>query len=386
MPQNLKDLALRLQGIIDTAIDGIITIDHRGHIESINTAGAKLFGYSPAEVRGNNVSMLMPQPYRDQHDGYIRRYQKTREKRIIGIGREVEGQRKNGSTFPFRLAVGEVVLNDRVIYTGIIHDLSDVHLAREQMITLNNELEQRVIDRTEELTKALSQEKEFSELKSRFVTMASHEFRTPLSTILSSAALIGKYSKEDQQDKRDKHIKKIKSSVAHLTGILNDFLSLSKLEENKVNAKRVYVDINALCLEVIEEVSALIKGQKIEHTIDGDLFNVSTDPRIMKNILFNLVSNALKYSPPEGVIKCTVTRTGDKMNLVVSDNGIGIPEDEQKHLFERFFRASNVENIQGTGLGLNIVKQYVNLLDGEITFKSKEGEGTTFSISLPIYE
>ena len=386
MPQNLKDLALRLQGIIDTAIDGIITIDHRGHIESINTAAAELFGYSPSEVIGNNVKMLMPQPYRREHDGYIHRYQETKEKRIIGIGREVQGKKKDESTFPFRLAVGEVILNDRVIYTGIIHDLSDVHQVRDQMITLNNELEQRVIDRTEKLQEALSKEKEFSELKSRFVTMASHEFRTPLSTILSSAALIGKYSKEEQQPNRDKHIHKIKSSVAHLTGILNDFLSLSKLEENKVYAKLGYVDINALCQEVIEEVSALIKGQKIEHSLDGDLKNIQTDPRILKNILFNLVSNALKYSPKGSIVKCSMKREGDKMNLVVSDNGIGIPDLDQKHLFERFFRASNVEAIQGTGLGLNIVKEYVNLLNGDITFESKEGKGTTFYIQLPIYE
>ena len=136
----------------------------------------------------------------------------------------------------------------------------------------------------------------------------------------------------------------------------------------------------------MEEVHALIKGQKIEHSIAENISFIFTDPRILKNILFNLVSNALKYSPPKSVVKCDIKRESGQLHLVVSDSGIGIPAQDQKHLFERFFRASNVEAIQGTGLGLNIVKQYVNLLDGEITFESKEGVGTTFYIQLPIYE
>jgi len=387
MPQNLKDLALRLQGIIDTAIDGIITIDNRGNIETINRAAAEMFGYSPTDVVGNNVKMLMPQPYRREHDGYLNRYHETKEKRIIGIGREVKGQRKDGTTFPFRLAVGEVILNDRIMYTGIIHDLTDVHIAREQMITLNNELEQRVIDRTEELSLALSKEKEFSELKSRFVTMASHEFRTPLSTILSSAALIGRYTESDQQANRDKHIKKIKSSVTHLTGILNDFLSLSKLEEDKVVASRSLVNLEEIVKEIIEEVASLIKGsQTIEHSIDVSVIEISTDPRILKNILFNIISNALKYSPKDGKVQCAIKQNDGNLIMEISDNGIGIPKADQPHMFERFFRASNVETIQGTGLGLNIVKQYVNLLNGDIAFTSSEGKGTNFYITLPLSE
>ncbi len=385
MPQNLKDLALRLQGIIDTAIDGIITIDQRGIIESINATGAELFGYAPDEVIGQNISIFMPSPFAKEHDGYLDKYQRTKEKKVIGIGREVEGRRKDGTTFPFRLSVGEVKLNDRVIYTGIIHDLTDVHLAREQMITLNNELEQRVKDRTEELSDALSKEKEFSELRSRFVAMALHEFRTPLSTILSSAALIGKYTQEDQQPNRDRHISKIKSSVGHLTGILNDFLSLSKLEAQKVAVAKVPVNIDGLMNEIREEMGALIKGnQKIMHSVTIVNEKIPTDARILKNILFNLFSNSLKYSSVDGVVECTIVQEDHTLRITIADNGMGIPESEQEHLFERFFRASNVETIQGTGLGLNIVKHYVDLLDGEISFESTEGVGTSFFITLPI--
>jgi len=245
-----NDLAVTLKAIIETAIDGIITIDDRGRVESVNAAAAKQFGFAVEEIVGNNVKMLMPEPYHSEHDGYLHRYNTTKEPRIIGTGREVIGQRKDKSQFPFSLAVSEVILNDRVIFAGIIHDLSDVKRAEKDLIKLNEKLEEKVEERTNELEKvvnkllktntkletsekelnlALAKEKELSELKSRFVSMASHEFRTPLSTIMSSASLISKYTEEAQNEKRQKHVNRIKSAVINLTGILNDFLSLSKI-------------------------------------------------------------------------------------------------------------------------------------------------------------
>lgn len=385
MAENLEDVALRLKSIIDTAIDGIITINREGIVESINKAAAKLFGYAPEEVIGHNIKMLMPAPYRAEHDGYIQKYQDTGIKRIIGIGREVRGQRKDGTIFPFRLSVGEVVLNDRLIFTGIVHDLTDVFKVKEQLIDLNNELEQRVIDRTEELNQALLKEKEFSELKSRFVSMASHEFRTPLSAILSSASLISKYPLSDQQDKRDKHINRIKTSVNHLTGILNDFLSLSKLEANKVVPASKVIDLQQLVDDVLTEARYLIKNdQQLVPNIEIGAIEIHSDPTILKNILFNLVSNALKYSRQSGKVHCNIRTDKGQLYISVADDGIGIPNSDQPHLFERFFRASNVENIQGTGLGLNIVRQYVHLLGGQIRFESEESHGTTFYIEIPL--
>lgn len=405
MDNQLKDLALTLQGIIDTAIDGIITIDDRGLVESVNKSAAIQFGYSPNEIIGNNIKMLMPEPYHSEHDGYLHRYNTTKEPRIIGTGREVIGQRKDKTQFPFRLAVSEVILNDRVIFTGIIHDLTDVKDAEHNLIKLNEKLEEKVEERTNELEEAvnkllktnkklelsenelnlaLAKEKELNELKSRFVSMASHEFRTPLSTIMSSASLISKYKDESHNDKRQKHVNRIKSAVTNLTGILNDFLSLSKIEEGKVQVSNGDINIQDLCDLVVDEVKGLLKNnQMIEQDHESKIV-IHSDKRILKNVLFNLISNAIKYSNPEGVITCKLRTHQNNLIIDIKDQGIGIPENEQKYMFERFFRASNVETIQGTGLGLNIVKRYVELLGGEISFKSKLGVGTTFTIIIPL--
>jgi len=404
MEADLKDLAVRLQGIIDTAIDGIITIDNKGLVETINNAAAIQFGYEKTEVIGNNIKMLMPEPYHSEHDGYLDRYVKTKKPRIIGIGREVIGKRKDFSEFPFRLAVSEVILNDRVIFTGVIHDLSDVKTAENELKILNERLEEKVEKRTNELEKAvnellntnkrleeseielnsaLTKEKELNELKSRFVSMASHEFRTPLSTIMSSASLISKYEKEEHQKNRVKHINRIKSAVNNLTGILNDFLSLSKIEEGAVSVQKSNIDLSKLCDVITDEVNGLLKkGQKIvfKHEIKHQLHS---DQRILKNILFNLVSNAIKYSEEDSEILCKIKETKDYFTFIIEDTGLGIPPEDQKYLFKRFFRASNVENIQGTGLGLNIVKRYVEILNGDISFQSVLGDGTKFTVNIP---
>ncbi len=399
-----SNIALQLKAIIDTAIDGIITIDTNGIVESVNPAAARMFGYDQEEIIGHNINMLMPEPRRSEHNGYIRNYLETKVPKIIGIGREVIGRRKDGTTFHLRLAVSEVVLHDRVIFTGILHDLSEVRTIQEKLIRMNEELENKVEERTleleevvnrllstnrrlerseEELKVALSKEMELNELKSRFVSTASHEFRTPLSTILSSAVLISRYPETTQFDNREKHVKRIKSAVANLTGILNDFLSLSKLEEGHVGIETEAFNLREMCLLVVDEVQGLLKeGQVVNHTHSG-LEIIRTDQRILKNILFNLVSNAIKYSGPHTIIECSVTVDETLVMVLIKDQGIGIPQAEQKHLFNRFFRASNVVNVQGTGLGLNIVKQYVDLLGGYIKFESQEGLGTTFEVGIP---
>ncbi len=423
----MEENLLRLRAVIDSAIDGIITIDERGIIETFNPAASKIFGYLQEEVVGKNVNVLMPQPYQQEHDTYLNNYHQTNRPKIIGIGREVKGKKKDGSVFPLRLAVGEVRLAEKRIYTGVIHDLTTVKNAEARILDLNaelatknEELEEKVIERTEklvsavnklltinkklesevterqniqqelevnqkELRESLEKEKELSELKSRFVSMASHEFRTPLSTILSSIELIESYRKEEQVGKRQRHIERVKSSVKHLTGILNDFLSLSRLEEGKIEPQWEEFVLEHFCHSVLDELNSILKeGQQMDFAGKNLDQMVRLDKKILRNILINLLSNAIKYSPAHSAIECRGEIENDQLQIWVTDHGIGIPEDEQEYLFTRFFRARNVENIKGTGLGLNIVRRYVELLGGDIGFESKMGVGTTFHLSIPI--
>lgn len=422
-----SDDAVRLNAIIETATDGIVSIGEDGIIELANPAVAGLFGYAIEELLGQNVSLLMPSPHDKKHDSYIQHYLQTGQAKIIGIGREVMGRKKDGTLFPIRLSISEVNLQERRVFTGIIHDLSEQKQAEqaqreaEKRITkLNAELEKRVEARTEELAEAVNQlldtneklkheirerraaeqairaneyklkialekEKELSELKSRFVSMASHEFRTPLSTILSSADLIEAYTDAAQHEKRLRHTARIKSAVANLTGILNDFLSLSRLEEGKVEPQPTEFDLASFCREVAEEMQSLLKpGQQLKFQELAESQTLFLDKKMLKNIFLNLLSNSIKYSGQGKAIECRVVIEEDCLKASFTDFGIGIPEAEQRHIFTRFFRAHNAENIQGTGLGLNIVKRYVDLMQGQISFESQQGKGTTFHLRLPL--
>lgn len=412
--------AIHLNAMFEAAIDGIIIIDHNGLIERVNPAAARIFGYTPSEIIGHNVRILMPSPFRQEHDGYLRNYLSTGVRRIIGIGREVKGLRKDGSIFPMRLAVSEVKLADRILFTGFIHDITEIKEAQAEIQALNSDLEKRVEERTEklaevvnrliatnkalerevrerksvenalrrqekELQSSLEKEKELSELKTRFVSMASHEFRTPLSTILSSVELVEAYVKESQQAKRQKHIDRIKESVNNLNNILNDFLSLSRLEEGRVITEPESFDFNAFCEQVLDEIRLMLKpGQNIHHEGLDEKLIVHLDKKILKNILINLLSNAVKYSPEGSTVYCRVNKGETYLQIDIEDEGIGIPEHDQQYLFTRFFRAHNVENIKGTGLGLNIVRRYLDLLEGSIDFRSELGKGSVFMVSIPL--
>lgn len=352
-----------LKEIINSAVDGIITIDDRGEIESANPAAQKIFGYTEDEMLGNRINMLMPEPDQSLHNSYIDNYQRTGIGGIIGKGREVKGKRKDGTTFPFLLSISEINFNGQQKFTGIIHDISELKKVQD----------------------ALRKEKELNELKSRFVTMASHEFRTPLSTILSSVSLIAKYPDNKDQDKRDKHIQRIKNSVENLTSVLNDFLSLSRLEEGHILLTPVELNLLTLSEDVVDEMNSMTKvGQVIEHVCNNCNQVLTLDKNVLKNIITNLLSNAIKYSPENSTITMVSNIEDNVINISVKDQGIGIPEEDKPHIYSRFFRAHNAGNIQGTGLGLNIVKKYIDLMNGNITFKSTENKGTTFTVFIPI--
>lgn len=389
------DSAKLLEAIIDHAIDGIITIDNRGLIESINPAASSLFGYSDHEVIGNNVSMLMPEPDHSRHDSYIDNYKRTGHKKIIGIGREVLGRKKDGTTFPFRLAVSEVWYKNRNIFTGFIHDLTREKAAENRLKKHAVELEQKVSERTKDLimlvselektkaevSKSLEKEKELGQLKSRFVSMASHEFRTPLSSVQLSASLIDKYIEKPDFASVLKHTGKIKSSVQLLTSILNDFLSLEKLEAGVVTVNKQMINVVGLAEEITEEMQLICKkNQHIVYQHTGEVGVFMLDSNLLKNTVVNLISNAIKYSGEDTFIEFNTIIEDNICIITVRDNGIGIPEEDQINLFEPFFRAHNTGNIPGTGLGLNIVKRYVHLMDGLLEYKSAINEGAFFKM------
>ena len=232
----------------------------------------------------------------------------------------------------------------------------------------------------EDIRRALSSELELSKLKSNFITLASHEFRTPLTSILSSSSLIEKYASGENDEKIKKHVSRISASVKSLTSLLDEFLSLTKIEEGKIVARPEYVDINKFLEDLCVSFRALTKtGQVITLHHSGQT-DVYIDPGLLSNILTNLISNAIKYSGENAdiVIEC---HANHDLNLSVSDNGIGISKEDQGHLFERFFRASNAESIQGTGLGLHITKHYIDMLRGSIMIESELGKGTKVTIS-----
>jgi len=393
----MKNQAL-LKAIIDNAIDGIITINEKGIVESINPSACRLFLYDPEEVIGKNISLLMPSPDREKHDSYIESYKSSGIPHIIGHDRDVLGRKKDGNIFPFRLGVGEVKFEGERIFAGFIHDMSHQKEAENRLMQYTQHLEELVKDRThslnetiaaltqtkEEVSSTLEKEKELGKIKSRLLSMASHEFRTPLSTIHLSTSLIQRYSEDLNNPKIETHIRKIKSAVSNLTTILDDFLLLEKAESNKITLQISCFDLQDFIKEIISELKLLTKKkQKIVSIPNTEVTLVKLDKNLLKNCIINLVSNAIKYSGEETEIELSTAMTSSKIMINVKDNGIGIPEGDHEHLFEAFFRAHNTGNIPGTGLGLHIVSRYVSLMNGTISFESAINKGTLFTIELP---
>lgn len=412
----------QLHAVFETAVDGIIIIDARGVIRMVNPAAARLFGFTIKAMLGRPIHDFMPEPHASSHAGYMENYHETGRAKIIGIGREVTGKKRDGSEFPFHLGVSRVDVGDQVFYTGIIHDLTEQKDQQNRILQLNQELERKVQDRTEELTivvnrmlqtnerlrlevkrreqaerelldrekdlrASLQSEKELNKLKSRFVSMASHEFRTPLSTILSSVSLIGRYAEKGNTEPIEKHVQRVKSAVSNLNSILNDFLSIGKIEDGVVDINFTYFDLKEFLEDILDDVQGLMKpGQRIEITGPPQRQLIHLDKHLLKNVYINLLSNGIKYSEPGKTIYLIGEVDGEVLRGEIRDEGMGIPNEDQKHLFERFFRAQNVTNIQGTGLGLYIVKQYLSLLEGTIDFESEYGKGTRFFFTIPLKE
>jgi PAS domain S-box-containing protein len=287
-----------------------------------------------------------------------------------------------------KVFLGEVVSFDIEI-TGKYYNVSAVPIEErdssinEILVVVKNVSAQKSLER--ELVKTLAKEKQLNTLKSRFVTMASHEFRTPLTTILSSAFLLENYTGQQLETEKRKHLDRIKRSVHGLTDLLNDFLSLDKLEEGIIQVSQKPVYLKQFVEDILQEISLIKKeDQKVVFEWCGSEAAVLMDKQLVRNILLNLLSNAIKYSAASGTIGLTISITTKNIKFKVSDQGIGIPEEDQQFVFNRFFRASNTSEIQGTGLGLNIVKRYVKLLKGKVQFQSRLNKGTIFTVTLPL--
>jgi len=329
----------------------------------------------------------------------------------MGHNRDLMAGKKDGTAFPVEVSLSTYVQNDERYVIAFIIDITrrkesernmelqqiqlekvtdemrllnaDLELKVEERTTILKEALQRLEESQTELSLALDKEKQLNEIKSRFVSMASHEFRTPLSTVLSSASLIDKYTTSDDQEKRARHIEKIKNSVRHLNSLLEDFLSLGKLDEGKIGVHLHEFNLEELIRDTIEELNPTLKnGQKIIFTSNIPQSIVS-DKNLIRNILFNLFSNAIKFSEAFKTIHVSSTLNDNIICTTIRDEGMGISEEDQQHLFSSFFRGRNAVNIQGTGLGLHIVKRYVDMLGGSLALDSELGKGTRISFSIP---
>lgn len=339
---------------------------------SVNEIGAKFFGYQSSEDFIANYDSI-------NHFVDLAELEKMRKESIeYGVVNldEVRMKKLDGSYFSAKL-VSKISTDNRFVQTAVL-DITT-------QINFKHELEEKVKVRTIKLTKSLEREKELNEIKTRFVSYASHELRTPLSSILSSASLIEMYKEAEQQENRTKHTQRITSSVNDLKNMLDEFLSMAQLEKTEMNNSVTLFNLRNFLKEIGDEMSGIIngKGQNIVYVHDGEEKIISSD-KILKNIMLNLFSNASKYSPQGTSIHLHSLVANNHVTISVKDRGIGIPEADQKKLFTEFFRAGNVNGIQGTGLGLNIVKKYVELLTGNISFVSKVGEGTTFTVEFPL--
>jgi PAS domain S-box-containing protein len=398
--------------LFEAVSEGVIVVNTQQNIVATNQSAENMFGYNKKELETAPLIQLIPKNYHHNHHTYVNGFMKKNESRQMGVGRDLFGIKKNGDIFPVEVGLNPFTVSGETFVMALVVDITLRKQHQDQIQELNAKLEQKVIERTKELSEAvnklkevnaelddenkkrlkaenkakeaLKKEKELNELKTKFLSLVSHEFKTPLSGILTSAMLLSKYKLEEQQQRRDKHIKTITDKVHYLNNILNDFLSIEKLERGKIQYNPSQFKISKVVNEVIYNANMMLKdGQIINYPENIDNYSIYQDEKIVELALSNLVYNAIKYSSENTVIDIKIKQNLDSTTFIVEDNGIGIPEKDQKNIFKRYYRAENALLTQGTGIGLNIVKSHLENLKGNIYFNSKENQGTTFWFSLP---
>ena len=372
---NLRDSAARIHTILASVADGIIIIDEQGIVETYNPAAERIFGYAVAEVVGNNVNMLMPEPYCNEHDDYLKRYMTTGEAQVIGIGRIVEGRRKDGSIFPLDLALSSMLLGERHFFTGIMRDITERKQFERALVVAKTEAEQA------------------TQAKSNFLSAMSHEIRTPMNGVIGMLDVLHQTNLKDYQVEM---LDIIQDSAFSLLGIIEDILDFSKIEAGKLEIESVLISVS----EVIEKVCNMLDYQAEKKTVELTLF---TDPTIpaavmgdaqrLRQIVTNLVNNAIKFSSGPGcprrvsVQAVLVEHNSGQVvvELRVIDNGIGMDQETQARLFTPFTQAdvSTTRRFGGTGLGLSIAYNLAQLMGGEITVQSAVNQGSIFTVRLP---
>lgn len=391
------------EAIFHEAAIGILVTNAQFNIILSNEFAQTLFGYSEAELLGQNIAILIPNHLKGRHEGHLDKLNHQPIARPMGAGLDLKAKRKDESLFPIEISLSHFKENEQMYYIAFVSDVTlkrkvemELILKNQEINQLNESLEEEVKARTQalqntlaqleiqthELENALQKEIELGDLKTRFVSMASHEFRTPLTSILSSAALIEKYTTDDQQPKREQHIQRIKSSVSHLTEILEEFLAVGKLEAGKVEVRPEDFSVSEFFDDLVSDLAGMKKpGQEIQLSLSDPAARFSTDTSMLRKILLNGLSNAIKFSQKN--VFLTVQMLDASMQISIEDQGIGISEQDQKHLFERFFRGGNANIIPGTGLGLHIMDRYVRLIQGQLSLTSELDHGTTITYNLP---
>ena len=364
--QQLRDNEARLRAIVNTAIDGIITISGIGIVESANKAAERIFGYSEIELVGQNIKILMPEAYSKNHDGYLKNYREGGAPKIIGIGREVTGMRKDGSQFPMDLSVAQLDLGNARLYTGIVRD-----------ITERKKTEQELVDATADAEKA-------NNAKSDFLSRMSHELRTPLNAIIGFGELL---EMQDPSPVEHEYIDHILKAGRHLTSLINEVLEIARIESGNQSFSLEPVEITQL----IEDCCGLMMPLAAERNIKfiSDLYlqsenYIQTDVQRVKQVLLNVISNAIKYNEQGGTIDISITAGVKNTRISVHDAGPGIPVSEHDKVFEVFKRLESIDdNVEGSGVGLALSKALISAMGGNMGVTSSTGSGSTFWFELP---
>jgi PAS domain S-box-containing protein len=359
--QALRDSEARMRAVFETAADGIITIDERGLIERVNPAAERMFGYAEAELAGRNVSVLMPSPDRERHDGYLRHYMRTGERRIIGSGREVYGLRKDRGLFPMELAVTEMRIGDARMFTGLVRDIT----ARKE---------------SERQTEALLQElRAANEELSNFAYVVSHDLKAPLRAIAALADWVATDYADRFDDEGRDQMRLLISRVHRMGSLIDGILQYSHVGRDGGTLRMV--DLNTAVAEVVD---LLAPPPNIAVTVAAGLPVVWTEPTRIRQVFHNLISNAVRYmDKPEGLVSVSCSDEDDCWRFSVADNGPGIERRHFERIFQLFQTLAPRDRVESTGVGLALVRKIADMLGGKVWLDSVPGEGSTFYFSIP---